>query len=188
MRIALVAPSGVPFTVGGAEKLWWGLTAYVNRHTAHAMELVKLPSPERNLREIVQSYRQFAALTLDHFDLVISTKYPAWMVRHDNHVVYLQHRLRGLYDTYPQDLPLRPAKLPPSLQPLWNLLQAPQLGRTALPELFERLDALWSSRDVPEDARNALLAFPGPFARAVVHALDRIGLAPDAIRRYLAIS
>jgi len=37
MRVALVAPSAVPFTVGGAEKLWWGLTTYDNRHTSHAM-------------------------------------------------------------------------------------------------------------------------------------------------------
>ena len=43
MRIALVAPSAVPFGVGGAEKLWWGLSSYVNRHTPHAMELIKLP-------------------------------------------------------------------------------------------------------------------------------------------------
>ena len=31
MRVALVAPSAVPFTPGGAERLWWGLTTYVNR-------------------------------------------------------------------------------------------------------------------------------------------------------------
>lgn len=188
MRIALVAPSAVPFTVGGAEKLWWGLTTYVNRHTSHAMELVKLPSPERNFWEIVQSYRQFALLNLDHFDLVISTKYPAWMVRHGNHIVYLQHRLRGLYDTYPEHLPLHPAKLPPPVQPLWHLLLRPDLDRAALPELLERLDALRTSRDIPEDVKDKLVAFPGPFARAVVHALDRVGLAPSTIRRYFAIS
>ena len=138
MRIALVAPSAVPFTPGGAERLWWGLTTYVNRHTAHAMDLIKLPSPERNCWEIVQSYRQFSLLALDHFDMVISTKYPAWMVAHDNHVVYLQHTLRGLYDTYPGELPLRPALLPDPAAPLWDLLQRPELDRSALPDLFGR--------------------------------------------------
>ncbi len=77
MKIALVAPSAVPFTPGGAERLWWGLTNYVNRHTGHAMELIKLPSPERNLWEIVQSYRS----GVDPLNTVIvgfddSEKYP----------------------------------------------------------------------------------------------------------------
>jgi glycosyltransferase involved in cell wall biosynthesis len=188
MRIALVAPSAVPYTVGGAEKLWWGLTTHVNRHTPHAMELVKLPSPERNFREVVESYRQFSTLSLDHFDMVISTKYPAWMVRHDHHVVYLQHRLRGLYDTYPEHLPLRPDKLPPAVEPLWRLLQRQDLDRAALPELFGRLDALLASRDLPDGVVERLTAFPGPLARAVVHALDRVALSPTAIRRYCAIS
>jgi glycosyltransferase involved in cell wall biosynthesis len=188
MRIALVAPSAVPFAVGGAEKLWWGLTNHVNRYTPHAMELLKLPSPERNFWEIVRSYRQFSSLNLDHFDLVISTKYPAWMVAHENHVVYLQHRLRGLYDTYPEHLALRPAELPPVLAPVWNLLQQGALDRSALPEFFEHLEAFRSNRDVPEELKETLVAFPGPFARAVVHALDRIALSQRAIRRYYAIS
>ena len=67
----------------------------IRAHTDHEVELLKLPSPERNLRELISSYRRFADLDLNHFDMVISTKYPAWMVQHWNHVVYLQHRLRG---------------------------------------------------------------------------------------------
>ena len=188
MRIALLAPSGVPFALGGAERLWWGLTTYVNRHTTHAMDLIKLPSPERNFWEIAQSYRQFSLLDLDHFDLVISTKYPAWMVAHANHVVYLQHTLRGLYDTYPVDLPLRPRELPDAVVPLWNLLQRPQLDRSALPDLFGHVDALRSDASIPPQAKERLVAFPGPLARALVQALDRIALAGTSVRRYFAIS
>ncbi len=188
MRIALVAPSAVPFTPGGAERLWWGLTTYVNRNTAHAMELIKLPSPERNFWEIVHSYQQFSLLVLDHFDMVISTKYPAWMVAHDNHVVYLQHTLRGLYDTYPGTLPLRPRELPESIVPLWDLLQRPTLDRSALPEVFGRLESLRCDVGIPDQIKARLVAFPGPLARAVVHALDRIGLAPGSVRRHLSIS
>ena len=178
MRIALVAPSAVPFAPGGAERLWWGLTNYVNRHTAHAMELIKLPSPERNLWEIAASYRQFSLLALDHFDMVISTKYPAWMVAHGHHVVYLQHTLRGLYDTYPVDLPERPAELPDSVVALWHLLERPRLERSALPDLFGQLEALRTDERIGDETKARLVAFPGPFARAVVHALDRVGLAP----------
>ena len=188
MRIALVAPSAVPFTPGGAERLWWGLTTWVNRHTGHALELIKLPSPERNFWEIAQSYRQFSLLDLSHFDRVISTKYPAWMVAHDYHVVYLQHTLRGLYDTYPPTLPLRPRELPGSVAPLWDLLQRPQLDRTALPDLFGQLESLRCDAGIPDTVKAKLVAFPGPFARALVHALDRIGLAEASVRRYFAIS
>ena len=112
MKIALVAPSGVPFVVGGAEKLWWGLSQHVNRHTAHELELIKLPSAEHDFAAIVASYQRWSQLDLRHFDAVISTKYPAWMVDHPNHIVYLQHKLRGLYDTYPAGLPLEPERLP----------------------------------------------------------------------------
>jgi glycosyltransferase involved in cell wall biosynthesis len=188
MRIALVAPSAVPFTPGGAERLWWGITNFVNGRTPHALDLIKLPSPERNLWEIAASYRAFAALDLAHFDMVISTKYPAWMVRHDNHVVYVQHLLRGLYDTYPAHLPLTPSDIPAPAAALWALVQRPGLDRSALPEIFERLDELRTSGELSGAALAKLTAFPGPFTRAVVHALDRIGLARSAVRRYLAIS
>ena len=188
MRIALVAPSAVPFTPGGAERLWWGLTTYINRHTEHALDLIKLPSPERNFWEIVRSYQQFSLLNLDHFDMVISTKYPAWMVAHGHHVVYLQHTLRGLYDTYPVELPTSPSALPESVVPLWDLLQRPALDRSALPDLFGQLESLRIDERIPDDVKAKLVAFPGPFARALVHALDRIGLAPRSVRRYFTIS
>ena len=100
MKIAIVAPSPVPFTVGGAENLFWGLQSYINEHTPHQCELIKVASPESNLEQLIDSYAKFSELELDHFDCVISTKYPAWMVRHRNHVCYMLHRLRGLYDTY----------------------------------------------------------------------------------------
>ncbi len=72
MRIALVAPSPVPFVIGGAEKLWWGLQNAIHRLTPHLCELIKLPSPERNFWEILASYRRFAELDLSHFDRVIT--------------------------------------------------------------------------------------------------------------------
>jgi len=188
MKIALVAPSSVPFVLGGAERLWWGLASHVNRHTGDAMELIKLPSPERNFWEIGDSYRRFSQLDLDHFDMVLSTKYPAWMVAHQNHIVYLQHTLRGLYDTYPPHLPQTPGAVPAALAPLWNILQRRNLDRSALPDLFGAFDDFRTSMSISDEKRERLAAFPGPLARTLVQALDRIGLAPGAIRRYLAIS
>ncbi|MCM5704927.1 glycosyltransferase family 4 protein [Larsenimonas salina] len=206
MKIALVAPSAVPFTVGGAEKLWWGLLQSVNQFSGHQMELIKIPSPERTFVELMDSYQRFSELDLSHFDRVISTKYPAWMVQHPDHHLYLQHTLRGLYDTYPwperavQD-PFTPEAWPgekgqrsikvlrhhPSLRALRVLLHAPP-ERAQLPELFGRVQRLATESTLPANVRAALLAFPGPLTRAIVHHLDAIALAPHAISRYAAIS
>lgn len=188
MKIALVAPSGVPFVVGGAEKSWIGLLNYVNQHTPHAMDLIKLPSPERNFWEVVSSYRKFAALDLSHFDLVISTKYPSWMVSHHNHIVYMLHTLRGLYDTYPAHLPTTLKNPPECLRELWELLQGPKLARSSLPDIFGLLDQFKNDQRISDEAREKLTVFPGPLARAVVQALDRIGLSETSIKRYFAIS
>lgn len=188
MKIAIVAPSPVPYVIGGAENLWWGMLRELNSREGVEAELIKIPSPERNLLEILGSYRAFAELNLDHFDMVVSTKYPAWMLRHHNHMVYLQHTLRGLYDTYPPDSPtaLAPAALdgldlPPAVADAL-------LGSDAVSlEAVEVIDAMLLARRRC-DNWNSLAALPGPFSRAVVHLLDRIGMQQGRIRRYAAIA
>lgn len=206
MKIALVAPSGVPFAVGGAEKLWWGLLHYTNQLSDHQMELIKLPSAERNFPELIASYQRFSELDLSHFDRVISTKYPAWMVAHPEHHLYLQHTLRGLYDTYPwpdraaadsftpeawpgekSQRAMRLLRYHPELMRLRKLLSA-KPEREQLPALFACLQRLLHGNWLPESAREGLFAFPGPLSRAVIHHLDRIATAPGEITAYHAIS
>lgn len=182
MKIAVIAPSPVPFAFGGAERLWLGLTNYFADHTRHVSELIKVPSPERDFHEIVASYRRFASLDLSQFDMVISGKYPAWMAAHPNHVVYMLHRLRGLYDTWPGDMA---TVLPDDalLAPLRRLLTHPSTDRALLPELFGEIVDL-----IGADPPHEWLALPAPLIRAVVHKLDSIGLAQWQIRKYVAIS
>ena len=207
MKIGIIAPSPVPFVIGGAENLWAGMLAAFNRQPGIECELIKLPSPERNFAEVLASYRYFAQLDLNHFDLLISTKYPAWAVRHPNHIVYLQHKLRGLYDTYPAQLPtqldpslLERANLPRALWPL--LTQADHSAAnmasrdTALRDtashdiasldiaeiVTQLLPLVQNQRDA------AAFSFPGPLTRAILHLLDRIALHPSRICRYAAIS
>ncbi|MBN1880053.1 glycosyltransferase [bacterium] len=118
MRIAIVGASPIPFCRGGIESFMAGLYKAINDHTAHTAELIKIPVRENTVPGIIKAYHTFRRLRLDHFDLVITTKYPAWTIRHPNHVIYLGHRLRGLYDTYP---------VPPGMDSLWrsNPLQFP---------------------------------------------------------------
>lgn len=183
MKIAIIAPSPVPFTIGGAEKLWWGLLAHLNQHTNHSVELIKLPSPEASFWDLIDSYKTFSRLNLNYFDLVISTKYPAWMVDHPNHYCYLQHKLRGLYDTYPAHLPTVCTYAHKELAALKRLLENSRQDRAELEPLFTELERL-KNLDLPPD----IFAFPGPLTRKIIHCLDNIALSPLYIRKYAAIS
>ncbi|MBU4335315.1 MAG: glycosyltransferase, partial [Actinobacteria bacterium] len=82
MRVAIVAPSPVPFAPGGAETLWSGLYRELDERTEHDVELLKIPIREQTLAEVMAAYQTFASLDLSQFDLLVTGKYPAWMVRH----------------------------------------------------------------------------------------------------------
>ena len=190
MNIVIVAPCHVPLTIGGAEKLWWGLLDHLNHHTDHHADIIKLPGPERDFWEVVDCYRRFSELDLRPYDLVVSGKYPAWMTDHPNHVCYMLHPLRGLYDTYPRHLPPRCKLRHPDIRHLVALVRGSDHSREALRECFARVERLSPSRPrrlrrpVPAEA----FAFPGPLIREIVHFCDRVAFRPGAIRRFCAIS
>ena len=104
MKVALIAPAAVPAVQGGAENLWAGLMQSFNGLPGVTADFISPPSPETNLLEVLQGYQRFGDMDLKGYDRVVSTKYPAWACPHANHTVYLQHTLRGLYDTYPAHL------------------------------------------------------------------------------------
>lgn len=183
--IAIIAPSSVPFQIGGAEKFWWGLHhALATCSDAH-VELLKLPCRETAFLDLIDSYRRFSELDLSHFDMVISTKYPAWMVRHPRHVVYMQHTLRGLYDTWHfTGLPETLHPVPEVLRPLVTLVRTPSPTRDDLARAFDLLEQIRNRTDIPPQ----YLSFPGPLIREVVHFFDRVALATSQISAYATIS
>lgn len=194
MNVVIVAPCHVPLAIGGAEKLWWGLLTHLNRRTRHQADIIKLPGPERNFWEVVDSYRSFSDLDLRHYDAVISGKYPAWMIDHPCHVCYMLHPLRGLYDTYPPGLGTSGDIGHPDVRGLLRLVRSPADSREALGECFERLELLRAPRPATWRRRRrpavpaATFAFPGAVIREVVHFFDRVAFRPGAIRRFCAIS
>jgi glycosyltransferase involved in cell wall biosynthesis len=183
MKIAVVSPSPVPFRRGGAERLFGGLVRALEV-AGHAAELIKLPVREFSLVDLVESYEQFSRLDLSHFDVVITGKYPAWMVEHPHHVVWMLHPLRGLYDTYPER----------------NFVDARLPDVAAVSRLVGLLDRSVANTDPTEligatlDVADALgptdeaIAIPGPLAREVIHRLDRVALDRRRVRRHAAIS
>ncbi|MBD5641925.1 MAG: glycosyltransferase family 4 protein [Desulfovibrio sp.] len=183
--IAILAPSPVPFQSGGAEKFWWGLRNALAANSGALVELIKLPTPESTFAELVNSYEMFSKLNLNHFDMLVTSKYPAWIVSHPQHFCYMLHRLRGVYDLYPRSgQPLDVPNPGGHLTELLSLLATPDPDRGALEPLFELTRRALNDRTLPFQLFN----IPGPLARLVVHFLDRIALNSRAIRGWLAIS
>ncbi len=185
MKIAIVGPSPVPFTIGGAENLLWGLCETINQKTSHQAEIIKLPSREFDFWNLIDNYYAFYKLDLDHFDMVISTKYPSWMVQHRNSICYMVHTLRGLYDTYhlmnlPFDVDRRNEKINVIME---YMDKHPQ--PLTLDDFFVMIFELKRNiADVPKE----YFAFPGPFIRRLVHYMDNYGLSQGGVKQFYAIS
>jgi glycosyltransferase involved in cell wall biosynthesis len=68
-------------------------------------EIVTVVSDESCFEAIEETYLRFYDLDLSRFDGVISTKAPGYLVRHRNHVCYLQHTMRVFYDMFDVEFP-----------------------------------------------------------------------------------
>lgn len=183
--IAIAAPSPVPFQMGGAEKSFIALRQALCDLPGVWAEIIKLPCREDDLPGLLDAYESFNRLDLRHFDRIITCKYPAWMISHPCHTVYMYHKLRGLYDHYP--LPVAGdslLNLPSSLADVRSFLHKKDAGRDDLPEFFSLCRRALKQKSVP----SSVFALPGPLSRAIVHFLDRIALAPGQISRYFALS
>jgi len=180
MKIAIIAPSPVPFEVGGAEKLWWGMQAYINKHTVHQCELIKIPTRELSFWDLIESYYFFYRQDYSYFEMVITCKYPAWMVQHQNHICYMLHCIRGLYDTYLfHELPVTVKTLHPRIKKILDTIDD---GNISLDEIFPLLFELRDDPSVPQ----VLFIFPGPFIRKIIHFLDHKAML--RIKRFSTIS
>ena len=185
MKIAVVAPSPVPFTRGGAERALWGIQAAINDLTHHEAEMIKIPVDEHDLPSVLASYELFAGLELDHFDRIITTKYPSWMVDHPHKTILMMHTLRGVYDTYQyHHQPLTVPNPSDHVFAMLHLMRTNPGYRGALPEFFER----WHNALAALGPGHPDFVFPGPFARLAIRWLDSIGMAPGAVKQYLSQS
>jgi glycosyltransferase involved in cell wall biosynthesis len=101
MRIA-VCHAQVPFERGGAEVLSEGLVREL-RARGHEAELVTIPFrwyPDAKVLSQALLWR-LADLTEAQgrpIDLVVATKFPSYVVRHPNKVVWLVHQFRQAYE------------------------------------------------------------------------------------------
>lgn len=185
MKIAIVSPSPIPFTIGGMENMMAGLYTQINHTTCHQAELLKLPSKEHSFWDLVETYYRFYKLDVGHFDAVIVGKYPAWMVRHRNKIFYVAHRLRGLYDTYhymnqPLEVPRGNGKIDPILDYMESFPHPDSLDL-----FFQLVFRLKNTAGVEE---TPYFTFPGPLIRKLVHYMDDFAFCETQLETYYAIS
>ena len=103
-RIAVLATASPNGMIGGAERFYVGLRDALNANGMRA-EIVHILCDESTFEGIEEGYLRCYDLDLLHFDGVISTKAPTYVVRHPNHVCYLQHTMRVFYDMFNAEFP-----------------------------------------------------------------------------------
>jgi glycosyltransferase involved in cell wall biosynthesis len=101
MRIAVCSPQ-VPFVHGGAEIFAGDLVAELNRRD-HEAALVTVPFKWYPGARVLTQALLWRLLDLGEaggrqIDLVIATKFPSYVVRHPNKIVWLLHQFRQAYE------------------------------------------------------------------------------------------
>ncbi|HVM15951.1 MAG TPA: glycosyltransferase family 4 protein [Gaiellaceae bacterium] len=101
MRVAVCSPQ-VPFARGGAEFLAERLTQEL-RELGHDADLVTVPFKWYPGTRVLSQALLWRLLDLDEadgrpIDLVVGTKFPSYVVRHPNKVVWLVHQFRQAYE------------------------------------------------------------------------------------------
>lgn len=102
-KIAICAAQ-VPFVKGGAELLVEGLYENLKRR-GYDVDVIALPFKWYPRKAIINSMVAWRFLDIsesngEKIDLVISTKFPSYMVKHENKIVWLVHQFRQIYDQY----------------------------------------------------------------------------------------
>ena len=103
MKIVVCAAQ-VPFVKGGAEILSEDLCAELLKRN-HDVEYVNIPIKWYPPKELLKNALVWRLIDLtesdgDKIDLVVCTKFPSYLIKHTNKIVWLFHQHRPAYDLY----------------------------------------------------------------------------------------
>lgn len=103
MRICICSTK-IPFSYGGAEILDECLEKELSKR-GFEVERITLPFNWSSRPELLKSGLLWRLLdlktaTAEEIDLVIATRFPSYLIRHHNKVVWLYHQFRQAYDLY----------------------------------------------------------------------------------------
>jgi glycosyltransferase involved in cell wall biosynthesis len=101
VRVA-VLNTAVPFVRGGAELLAEKLVIELER-AGHEADLLRVPFAWDPPEWVVDSMVSAATMRVAGCDRVIALKFPAYLVPHDDVVVWLLHQFRQVYDLWEHD-------------------------------------------------------------------------------------
>ena len=95
----LVANTMAPFVWGGAEELANNLIINL-RLLGHDAELYRMPFAWDPFDQIPTEMTRFKALPMPKSDLIISMKFPVYLLNAENHITWLIHQFRQAYDLW----------------------------------------------------------------------------------------
>jgi glycosyltransferase involved in cell wall biosynthesis len=98
VRIAVIN-NVAPFVRGGAEILAEALTRRLE-DAGHTTDLVRLPFSWQPTERIVDSMLAASLTRVSGVDRVIALKFPAYLVPHDDRVLWTLHQFRQFYDLW----------------------------------------------------------------------------------------
>lgn len=98
----VICSTRVPFSYGGAEMLAESLRDALAAR-GHEVDMVALPFAWGDRVQLLKSGVAWRMLDLTsaggkRIDLVIATRFPSYLIRHPNKVVWLVHQMRQVYD------------------------------------------------------------------------------------------
>lgn len=94
----LVVNNAAPFQRGGAEELADNLVARLNATPGVQSELVRVPFAWEPAERLIEEMLISRGLRLYNVDRVIGLKFPAYLIPHQNKVLWLLHQFRQAYD------------------------------------------------------------------------------------------
>jgi glycosyltransferase involved in cell wall biosynthesis len=101
----LVATSDVPFVEGGHRVIANGLVAAL-REAGHDAEIFTTPQNRFGRQFSAYVATRFTDVELtgtgEKIDRLISIRFPSYVLKHPNHVSWLNHRMREYYDLWPE--------------------------------------------------------------------------------------
>lgn len=94
----LIVNNAVPFIWGGAEELAANLAKALNDTKGVSAEVLRMPFAWEPNERLVEEIFINKAMHLPNVDRAIGLKFPAYLIPHDNKVLWLLHQFRQAYD------------------------------------------------------------------------------------------
>ena len=94
----LVLTNAAPFIRGGAEELAENLVSNLCARRGVQAELIRIPFQWEPATQLIQQILLNKNLRLANVDRVIAMKFPAYLIPHENKMIWLMHQYRQAYD------------------------------------------------------------------------------------------